>query len=304
MLALRDVGRDLHAHQPAVRPAYGAIPQVVPALVELILKFPGTDAGGAAIGVQQLVIGAEGAGGVQPLQHLVTELALDRAKGLPGGLIQEQNFMGVHVRHIDRGLHGVEDGHQAPVTFLQDLLEVFAVGDVLVGARHAQGPTGLIPADNARPIEYPAITAVPGAHAVLGLVDGGTAGQVSVDRLPGALPVLGMDEFKPAFDQGVIDLLGGEAQHLGPVVVAAHLAGDEVPVPGSQTATRQDELQALFALAQQGVDHLEFSGALRHPLFEDGIEVLQLMFDGAQALRGPLAFGHPRGRRQGVIRRR
>ena len=87
-------------------------------MIELILKFPGTDAGGAAIGLQQLLIGAEGAGGVQPLQHLVTELAIDRAKGLPGGLIQEQNFMSVHVRHIDRGLHGVEDGHQAPVTFL------------------------------------------------------------------------------------------------------------------------------------------------------------------------------------------
>jgi hypothetical protein len=42
----------------------------------------------------------------------------------------------------------------------------FAAGDVLKDANHAQGPTSLIPADDARPIESPAITAVLGVQAL------------------------------------------------------------------------------------------------------------------------------------------
>ena len=131
----------------------------------------------------------------------------------------------------------------------ESLFGALAVGDVFVGADHAQGGAVCIPRDDFAPVQNPFVRAVLAAHPVLIEVELGLASEVPLDIGHCERKIVGMDARGP-FLQAVADLLRGIAEHVLPAVGEKDLVGDGIPVPDAVTAAFECIGPAFFGLPQ------------------------------------------------------
>ena len=95
---------------PAVKPVYGTVAHRVPLVVNGILLFPEDSIPGLAARRDNIFIPAEGAWSAHAgLQDLPAGLSGDMTEKSLRITIGKENFIGVHVCHIDNGFQAIED---------------------------------------------------------------------------------------------------------------------------------------------------------------------------------------------------